>query len=102
MGEGDGVHQHVHASPAFLHQFDRRGDLFVAGDIAGEREVAAKLGGNGLHAFLDGFAGVAEGKLGAVLLEGRSDAVGDALIVGDSEDEAFLVLQQHDFLVVGT
>ena len=102
VGEGDGMDEHVHAAPFFFHERGGGGDVLVAGHVAGEDKLTAELFGDGFHALVDGFTGIAERQPGALFLKAGSDSVRDASVVGYPEDEALFVFQQHGFLVVGT
>ena len=101
VGEGDGMDEHVHAAPFFFHERGGGGDVLVAGHVAGEDKLTAELLGDGFHALVDGFTGIAERQPGSMFLKAGSDSVRDASVVGYPEDEALFVFQQHDFLVVG-
>ena len=94
--------EHVHAAPFFFHERGGGGDVLVAGHVAGEDKLTAELFGDGFHALVDGFTGIAERQPGALFLKAGSDSVRDASVVGYPEDEALFVFQQHGFLVVGT
>ena len=107
IGDGDGeisfkMLKENYDAPFFFHERGGGGDVLVAGHVAGEDKLTAELFGDGFHALVDGFTGIAERQPGALFLKAGSDSVRDASVVGYPEDEALFVFQQHGFLVVGT
>ena len=95
VGKGHGVDQDVHLAPLFLDQVGRGLDLGVVGHVTLEGELASQFFAQGLNTFFDGVAHIVEGKAGALFLEGIGDAVSDALVVGQAQDQGFFSLKQH-------
>ena len=55
-------------------------DLAVLGHVAGQHDLAAELRREFRHAFLEPVAHIGEGELGALLMTGARDAVGDGTV----------------------
>lgn len=95
VGKGHGVDQDVHLAPLFLDQVGGGLDLGVVGHVTLEGELASQFFAQGLNTLFDGVAHIVESKAGALFLEGIGDAVSDALVVGQAQDQGFFSLKQH-------
>ena len=86
--------EEIHLAPARLQGGEAGVQAFVIGDIDIDKEIRPDRGGEGGHAFAEGFALIGEGKLCPLGRHGGGDAPCDGAFVCHAHDKPALALHQ--------
>jgi hypothetical protein len=78
------------SSPSLLQASKEGFDLGVVGNVTRQDQLRPEALCQRPNAALDAIADVGEGELGALTMESLSNLPGDAVIVGDADDEGVL------------
>ena len=91
-GEGDGVNQAVEAVPRLAQIGEHAGDFFIVLHVAAEHQLGAEAFGQLAYAVFEFVHHIGKRQLGALLVAGFGDAVGDGAVGNHAGDEDFLAL----------
>ncbi|MNT02983.1 hypothetical protein D3C72_1374990 [compost metagenome] len=98
----DGVHQAVQLIPVARQVAEDGADLFIAGHVAVEYQLAAELRRKLRDALLEAYTHIREGEDGAFAVASLGDAIGDGTVRQQARDEDFFALQEsHDDSCLG-